>query len=69
VGTIIEGPTEFFSARLTKRERKKNFVAEALAGEAETGRFKRKYSEIQDAKTSGKKAYYKAVLAKRRSKR
>ncbi|KAF2205168.1 rRNA-processing protein FCF2 [Delitschia confertaspora ATCC 74209] len=66
VGTIIEGPTEFFSGRLQNKERKKTFVEEALAQEAETGRFKKKYNEIQTSKTSGKKAYYKALKAKRK---
>ncbi|EEP78323.1 hypothetical protein UREG_03169 [Uncinocarpus reesii 1704] len=66
VGTIVEGPTEFFSARITKKDRKKNFVEEAMATEEENGRFKRKYNEIQDTKTSGKKAHYKALQAKRR---
>ncbi|EGE07269.1 hypothetical protein TEQG_06178 [Trichophyton equinum CBS 127.97] len=33
--------------------------------EKESGRFKRKYAEIQEAKTSGKKAYYKKLKAKR----
>lgn len=65
VGTIIEGPTEFFSARITKKERKNNFAEEIIAAERENGRFKRKYAEIQEAKTSGKKAYYKKLKAKR----
>ncbi|KAH0846552.1 rRNA-processing protein fcf2 [Fonsecaea pedrosoi] len=65
-GTVIEGPTEFFSARINKKDRSKNFVEEAMATERETGRFKRKYSEIQDTKTSGKKAHYKKLMAKRR---
>ncbi|KDB26261.1 hypothetical protein H109_01933 [Trichophyton interdigitale MR816] len=65
VGTIIEGPTEFFSARITKKERKNNFAEEIMAAEKESGRFKRKYAEIQEAKTSGKKAYYKKLKAKR----
>lgn len=65
VGTIIEGPTEFFSARIAKKDRKKTFVEEALATEKENGRFKRKYQEIQTTKTSGKKAHYKALQAKR----
>ncbi|EEH38712.1 hypothetical protein PAAG_08439 [Paracoccidioides lutzii Pb01] len=65
VGTIVEGPTEFFSARIPKKERKRNFVEEAMATEKENGRFRRKYEEIQSAKTSGKKAHYKAVKAKR----
>ncbi len=66
VGTIIEGPTEFFSGRVENKQRKKTFVEEVLAGEQETGRFKRKYGELQTKKTSGKKAYYTALKEKRR---
>ncbi len=66
VGTIIEGPTEFFSARLTNKERKRTLVEEVLAGESSTQRFKSKYNEIQAAKTSGKKAHYKSLQAARR---
>lgn len=66
VGTIIEGPTEYYNGRLQNKDRKKTFVEEVLAGEAQTGRFKKKYSEIQSSKTSGKKAYYKALKAKRK---
>ena len=65
VGTIIEGPTEFFSARIPNRERKRTLAEEMLAVEATTGRFKKKYNEIQASKTSGKKAYYKQLKAKR----
>lgn len=67
VGTLVEGPTEFFSGRLTNTQRKRTLVEETLAGEEANGRFKRKYQEIQAAKTSGKKGHYKAVLAKRKS--
>jgi len=66
VGTIIEGPTEFYSARIQNKDRKKTFVEEVLSQEAETGRFKKKYNEIQTSKTSGKKAFYKALKAKRK---
>lgn len=66
VGTIIEGPTEYHNGRLQNKDRKKTFVEEVLAGEAQTGRFKKKYNEIQSSKTSGKKAYYKALKAKRK---
>jgi hypothetical protein len=66
VGTIIEGPTEFYSSRINKKDRAKNFVEEAMVGEQSNGRFKRKYNEIQDAKTSGKKAHYKKLMAKRK---
>ncbi|KAB2576978.1 putative rrna-processing protein fcf2 protein [Lasiodiplodia theobromae] len=67
VGTIVEGPTEYFSARLQKKDRKKTFVEEVLEQEKSSGRFERKYGEIQTKKTSGKKAHYKAVKAMRKS--
>ncbi|QDS67621.1 hypothetical protein FKW77_004235 [Venturia effusa] len=65
VGVIVEGPTEFYSARLQKGDRKKTFVDSALAREAQNGRFKKKYDEVQMSKTSGKKAFYNALRAKR----
>ena len=67
VGTIVQGPTEFYSGRIMKRDRKKTFVDEVMTGEASKGHFERKYSEVQTSKTSGKKAHYKA-LKDRRSK-
>ncbi|KAI9881383.1 MAG: hypothetical protein M1830_003390 [Pleopsidium flavum] len=67
VGTILEGPTEFYSARLSQRDRKKTLVEEVLAGEETSGRFKSKYNDIQATKTSGKKAYYKNLKTKRSS--
>jgi hypothetical protein len=66
VGTIIEGPTEYFNGRLSNKERKRTLVEEVLAGESSNGRFKSKYNEIQAAKTSGKKAHYKKMKATRR---
>lgn len=67
-GTIIEGPTEYYSSRINRKDRAKNFVEEAMNTERENGRFKRKYDEIQDAKTSGKKAHYKKLMDKRKKK-
>jgi len=66
VGTVIEGPTEWYSSRINKKDRSKNFVDEEMKNEKETGRFKRKYNDIQGAKTSGKKAHYKKLLAQRK---
>jgi len=65
VGTIVEGSTEFFSARIPNKQRKKTFVEEVLAGEKDSGYFGRKYSEVQASKMSGKKAYYKKLKEKR----
>ncbi|CAF9939267.1 MAG: hypothetical protein ALECFALPRED_008055 [Alectoria fallacina] len=65
IGQIIEGPTEYFSARLPNKDRKRTFVEEVLANERLTGRFKKKYNEIQVSKTSGKKAYCKFLKEKK----
>jgi len=65
VGTIIEGPTDFYSSRLQNRERKRTLAEEVMQGESSTGRFKRKYNQVQLAKTSGKKAHYKVLRAQR----
>lgn len=66
VGRIIEGPTDFFSARLTRKERKRTLVDELLASEKQSGKFRAKYDDIQARKTSGKKAFYKKLVAQRR---
>ena len=66
VGTIVEGPTEFYSGRIENSKRKRTFVEEVLAVEQEKPRFKKKYGELQGRKTSGKKAYYQAMKEKRR---
>ncbi|EAA57831.1 hypothetical protein AN6491.2 [Aspergillus nidulans FGSC A4] len=69
VGTIIEGPTEFFSGRIPKRDRKKTFVDEALALEKETRRFETRYNDVQQKKRSGKTAFYKSLVAKRKGRK
>jgi hypothetical protein len=66
VGTVIEGPTEFYNARINNKDRKRTFVEEVLAQEAQTGRFKNKSLEIQQKKGSGKKEFYRALKAKRK---
>ncbi|KAI0381013.1 Fcf2-domain-containing protein [Hypomontagnella monticulosa] len=65
VGTIVEGPTDFFNARLTKKERKRTLLEEVLETEDSTRKFKSKYGEIQATKTSGKKGHYKKMMEKR----
>ncbi|OJJ52566.1 hypothetical protein ASPSYDRAFT_73546 [Aspergillus sydowii CBS 593.65] len=67
VGTIIEGPTEFFSGRIAKRDRKRTFVEEALVLEKENKRFETRYNDVQGKKRSGRKAFYKSLRAKRNS--
>ena len=68
VGTVVQGPTEWYSSRIIKKDRAKTFVEETMAVEQNTGRFKRKYEEIQTSKTSGKKAHYKSLMTKRKRK-
>lgn len=68
IGTIIESPTEFFSGRIAKRDRKKNFVDETLAIERQTKRFEARYKDVQSTKQSGKKAFYRSLRQKRQSK-
>ena len=65
MGTVIEGNTEYFSSRLTKRERKQTILEEVLSSENTIARFKRKQAEIDLDRRSGKKAHYKKVKAKR----
>ncbi|KAJ4302841.1 dTDP-fucopyranose mutase [Kalmusia sp. IMI 367209] len=66
VGTVIEGPTEYYNGRINKRDRKQTLVEEVLAQEEQSGRFKSKYENIIKSKSSGKKAFYKALQEKRR---
>jgi|TARA_R110002003_G_scaffold48_31_gene4215 hypothetical protein len=65
VGTVIESATEFYSSRLNKKERKRTILEEVITQEQESGRFQRKYEDINKSKASGKKAYYKALKSKR----
>lgn len=65
VGEVIAGPTDFHSARLTRRERKKSLLEEAMA-QHNTHKLKWKYADIQREKSSGKKAFYQRLIAQRR---
>ncbi|KAI1247191.1 hypothetical protein MGN70_011078 [Eutypa lata] len=65
VGVLVEGPTEWHSARMTKKERKRTLLDEVLETEDATRRFKSKYGQIQEVKTSGKKGHYKKMMEKR----
>ena len=68
-GIILEGPTEFFSARLSRRERRNNLLEDVLANETQSRTFTNKYQAIQARKSSGRKSHYKAVQKKRMHKR
>lgn len=65
IGTVIEGATEFFSGRIKNKDRKRTILEEVVSHEQESGRFQRKYEDINKSKASGKKGYHKSVKAKR----
>jgi hypothetical protein len=67
VGTIVEGPTDFFSSRVNNKERSKTIVEDTLATEARSGKFKSKFLELQARKRSGKREYYKKLLSRRKA--
>lgn len=50
LGTVIEGRDEFFTSRLTKKERRTNLVEELMADEKARHYTKRKFSSIQNEK-------------------
>jgi Fcf2 pre-rRNA processing len=57
MGTVIEGPSEYFSSRLSRKERKQTIVEEILGDKTLKDYSKRKYSEIQIEKSSKKKMF------------
>ncbi|KAL1873978.1 hypothetical protein VTK73DRAFT_679 [Phialemonium thermophilum] len=66
VGTIVEGPTDFYSGRLTKKERKRTLAEEVLSSHETLAKFKSKYNDIQQRNKSGRKSYYKKLVARRK---
>lgn len=65
VGEIVAGPTEFFSARMSRKERKQTILEEVMSNHNDA-KFKAKYAGIQKQKSSGKKDFYKKLVAQRR---
>lgn len=59
VGTIVESKEEFFSSRINKKDRKSTIMESLMGDDVSNKYFKRKYTEIQDKKTSGRLAHYK----------
>ena len=59
MGTVIEGSAEFYSSRISKKQRKGTLVDELLADAEFRKKNKKKYLEIQKVKQSGGKGYYK----------
>lgn len=65
VGTIIAGATDGSNQRLTRKERKRTIVEEVLSS-SNTAKYKSKFHEIQEKKMSGKKGFYKKLVAGRK---
>ena len=64
-GTVIEGPSEYKSARLTNRERKQTIVEEILGDRKIKDYSKRKFMEIQSEKSNKRKAYKSSKKSKK----
>lgn len=67
-GTIIEGPSEYKSGRLTNRERKQTIMEEILADGAIKDYTKRKFQEIQVTKNNKQRMYKKSKSDKKQKK-
>lgn len=65
VGTVVGGPADFYSGRLTKKEQKSSIADELLSDSSLTAYRKRKYIEIQDQKQAGGKLFWKKKKSKR----
>ncbi|TPX34452.1 hypothetical protein SmJEL517_g02913 [Synchytrium microbalum] len=50
IGTIVEGPAEFYSARIPRKQRKQNLVEELLQDAEKSQYLKKKFDEIQAKK-------------------
>lgn len=60
VGTVKEDPSEFYSSRLTRKERKST-LAEEILGSSRADYYRSKYKQIQNQKQSGRKKYQKKI--------
>lgn len=66
VGSIVEGPQDFYSSRIPTRERKETIVDELLHDSERRSYFKKKYLELQKSKMSGRKGQYKKLQQRRK---
>jgi Fcf2 pre-rRNA processing len=66
MGTVVESPTEYFSARINKKNRKATIVEELLADQKSQAHFKKKYNEIQEQAASGGRKWYRQMKDRRK---
>jgi hypothetical protein len=57
IGTVVEGPTEYKSARLSRKERKETILEEVLADSGLKSYNKKTFLSIQAEKGKKRKAY------------
>lgn len=69
IGTVIEGPHEYKSSRLTNKQRKQSIVEEILADKSIKDYSKRKFNEIQASKLNKRKTFKVKKAAKKDSKK
>jgi hypothetical protein len=63
----VESPTDFFSARIKRKDRKGTIVQELLTDQKSRDYFKRKYNEIQEESVSGGKRWYKKMQERKKT--
>lgn len=68
MGTIVADHSEFYSSRLTNKERKKSILEEVMSSKATTDRFKRKRNELEAKSRAGGWEHYKKLKEKRKRK-
>lgn len=59
VGTVIEGSAEYYSSRLTKKERRSNLVEEIMADPESSAYAKRKYKKMTHERQAATEQYNK----------
>lgn len=69
IGTVIEGPSEYKSSRLTNRERKQTIVDEVLSSQLIRDYTKSKYLDIQQRHTNKQKMFRKTKEDRLRAKK
>ncbi|KAG6004899.1 hypothetical protein E4U21_000626 [Claviceps maximensis] len=65
IGEVIAGPTDFYSSRLSQKERK-NTILEEVLDTVDKQKLQVKYAGIQRDKMSGKRGFYKKLVSQRR---
>jgi len=65
LGTVIEGSAEFYSSRLTKKQRRTNLTEEIMADPAAADYTRNKYKKMQQVKSEKGRKFNKKKLSKR----